>query len=52
MTQGALVLGILSVLFATLMPAWPYNRCWGYHPAGVVGIAVMIVLMLMSMGQL
>jgi hypothetical protein len=43
---GALVLALLAVL-----PFWPYNRDWGYWPAGVVGI-VLITLFVMTLAAL
>ena len=41
-----LLLLVLFVLVAVLFPIWPYSRRWGYRPAGVAGLILVIVIFL------
>ena len=44
--MGLILLIILVVLLILLIPAWPYNRTWGFAPTGLIGIILAIVLLL------
>lgn len=56
LTRGGMMLMtiLLIVLILALLgavPAWPYSRDWGYAPSGVVGLALVIVLVLALTGR-
>ena len=46
MTETILILVLLIMLVAAL-PAWPYSRTWGYHPSGLLGTVLVVLLVLM-----
>nr|WP_133128662.1 DUF3309 family protein [Legionella nagasakiensis] len=35
---------IFIILIAILLPVWPYSKNWGYRPAGVVGLLLLVFL--------
>jgi hypothetical protein len=37
---------ILIVLLIGALPTWPYSQRWGYHPSGLLGTVLLIVLIL------
>lgn len=45
--MGTILLLILVLLLIGAIPAWPYNREWGYGPSGGVGLILTIVLILL-----
>ncbi len=46
------ILLILLILFVIGgIPAWPYNRNWGYGPAGLIATILVIYLILMLLGS-
>ena len=47
-----LLLIILIVLLFAAVPAWPYNRGWGYYPSGGLGLIVLILVILLLMGRI
>ncbi len=42
---------ILILMLIGSLPAWPYNRDWGYSPFTVVGLVFAIVLVLLVLGK-
>jgi hypothetical protein len=55
-TRGGTMLPTILVIILILMligflPAWPYNRDWGYSPFTVVGLVFVIVLVLLVLGK-
>ncbi len=46
-----LLLIVLIVLLLAALPAWPYSRGWGYYPSGLLGLALLIVLILVVLGR-
>ena len=42
---------ILVLILIGSLPIYPYNRGWGYHPSGIVGIIVVILLILLLFGR-
>jgi hypothetical protein len=42
--MGLILLILLVLLIAGSVPAYPYNRGWGYGPSGVVGVLVCEVI--------
>jgi len=47
-----ILLVILILLLLGVVPAWPYNRSWGYAPSGGLGLVVIILLVLILTGRL
>jgi hypothetical protein len=48
-----IILIILPVLLIVgAVPAYPYNREWGYYPAGALGIILIVLLVLLLLGRL
>ena len=47
-----ILLVILILLLLGAVPAWPYNRNWGYAPSGGLGLVVIILLVLILTGRL
>ena len=43
---------ILILMLIGVVPAWPYNRAWGYGPSGVVGLILVILLIMLLLGKL
>jgi len=52
MSTTAILLVILVILLIGGLPAWPYSRGWGYYPSGIIGMVLVGVLILMSLGTL
>jgi hypothetical protein len=50
MSLGLILLIILALVGA--LPTWGHSRNWGYFPSGVVGLAVVVVLVLLLMGRI
>ena len=42
---------ILILALVGLLPTWPYSRGWGYGPGGLVGLALIILLILVLTGR-
>lgn len=47
-TTLILILLIISVVGSA--PAWPYSRGWGYRPAGLFGLLLVIFLLIWMLG--
>ena len=43
---GTILLVILVLLLIGALPTWGYSSGWGHVPSGVVGLALIIVLIL------
>ncbi|MEM7191692.1 MAG: DUF3309 family protein [Pseudomonadota bacterium] len=51
--MGPLILLIVLItVFLAVLPAWPYSRGWGGFPAGLVGLIVLLMLVLMFFGKI
>jgi len=46
-----LLIIILILVLVGAVPAWPYNRRWGYGPSGLVGLLLVIILLLALFGR-
>jgi hypothetical protein len=49
---STLLLIILIILLLGALPTWPYSAGWGYYPSGGLGLAVLIVIVLLLVGQI
>ncbi|MDF1608554.1 DUF3309 domain-containing protein [Hoeflea sp. YIM 152468] len=52
MGLSTLLIIILVILLIGAVPSWPHARNWGYGPSGVLGLALLIVVILALMGRL
>ena len=50
MSLGTILLIVLVLLLLGAIPAWPYNRGWGYGPSGGLGAVLVVVLILLLLG--
>jgi len=49
---GTILLIILVLALIGAIPTWPHSRSWGYAPSGVIGLALVIVIVLFLLGRL
>lgn len=47
-----IVIIVLILVLIGAVPAWPHSRSWGYGPSGILGVALVVVLVLLLMGRL
>lgn len=52
MSVTTILLIILVLALVGAIPAWPHSRGWGYMPSGVVGVALLVLLILFLMGEI
>lgn len=52
MAISTLLIIILIVLLIGAVPTWPHARNWGYGPSGILGLALLVVIILALMGRL
>ncbi|MEQ8700940.1 MAG: DUF3309 family protein [Bauldia litoralis] len=52
MTIGTILLILLVLLLVGAIPNWGYSRGWGYGPSGIIGIALVVVVVLLVSGRL
>ena len=51
-TLGAVLLIALILLVIGVIPRWRHSRSWGYGPSGVIGVALVVVVVLLVMGRI
>lgn len=44
MTLSAILLIILLIAALGVLPRWPYSLEWGYGPSGLLGAAVLLLI--------
>lgn len=47
---GNILIGLLIFALFFAMPAWPYSTKWGYYPIGLIGSALVLLLILSLIG--
>lgn len=52
MSFATLLLVVLLLALIGALPTWSYSSGWGYAPSGILGAALLIVLVLFLMGRL
>lgn len=52
MSITTLLIIILVLAALGAFPAWPHSRSWGYFPSGLVGVALIVLLVLASQGRI
>ena len=46
-----ILLIVLILALVGAVPAWPHSANWGYAPSGLVGTALLVVLVLVLLGR-
>lgn len=52
MTLGTILLIVLILALIGAIPSWPHSRSWGFAPSGVLGLAVVVLLVMVVTGKL
>jgi Protein of unknown function (DUF3309) len=52
MSIGTILLVILFLMLIGVLPVWQHASGWGYGPSGVVGVALLVIIVLFLMGRL
>ncbi|MEZ0288898.1 MAG: DUF3309 family protein [Methylophilus sp.] len=47
---GNILIGLLIIALFFAMPAWPYSTKWGYYPIGIIGSALVLMLIFSLIG--
>ncbi len=50
--MGLVLLILLVLLLVGAVPRWGYSRNWGYGPSGLLGVALVVLVILMLTGRL
>jgi hypothetical protein len=46
-----ILLVVLIVLLLGALPTWPYSANWGYYPSGGLGLVLLVVVVVASIGR-
>lgn len=46
------LLVLLLMLLVGSLPSWSYSRGWGFFPAGTLGLVLIVVIVLATMGRI
>lgn len=49
---GTILLVLLVLLLLGAIPSWPHSRSWGYAPSGLLGTALIVVVILFLVGRI
>lgn len=49
---STLLIIILVVVLVGALPYHPYSTSWGYGPSGILGAALLVLLVLLLLGRL
>lgn len=52
MGLGTILLIILILMLIGVIPTWPHSRSWGYGPSGILGLALIVIIVLLLTGRL
>jgi hypothetical protein len=52
MTLSTILLIIIVLALLGALPSWPHSRSWGYGPSGLLGTALIVVLLLAVLGRI
>ena len=50
MSLGTILLILLILVLLGVLPRWPHSRQWGYRPSGLVGIALIVLVVVLLLG--
>jgi hypothetical protein len=49
--MSTILIVVLVLLVVGAIPTWPYSRQWGYFPSGLLGVALLVLLILALAGR-
>ncbi|MGA0584567.1 MAG: DUF3309 domain-containing protein [Castellaniella sp.] len=52
MSISLILLIVLILVLIGALPSWPHSRSWGYTPSGLVGLAIVVLIILLLMGRI
>lgn len=52
MSPGMILMVVLILVLIGVLPTWPHSRSWGYTPVGVIGVALIVILILLATGRI
>jgi hypothetical protein len=52
MSTRTLLIVILVIVLLGALPTWPYSAGWGYYPSGLLGLALVVLIVLALLGRL
>ena len=52
MSLTTILVIILILILIGALPRWPHSTEWGYGPAGLIGVIVIVLLILLLTGRL
>lgn len=50
--MGTILLIILILILVGALPTWPHSRSWGYGPSGLLGVALIVLIILLLTGRI
>ena len=50
--MGTILIIILILLLVGGLPVFPHSRSWGYGPSGIIGVALVVLLILLLLGKI
>jgi len=50
--MGLILLIIIILLLVGALPTWPYSRGWGYNPAGILVVLLIVLIILSLLGHI
>jgi hypothetical protein len=52
MSIGTILLIVLALMLVGVLPVWQHASGWGYGPSGIVGVALLVIVVMFVMGRL
>lgn len=52
MTIGTILIIVLVLFLVGAFPSWGHSRSWGYGPSGLIGVALVVVVVLLLTGHM
>jgi hypothetical protein len=49
--MSTILIVVLVLLLVGAIPTWPHSRQWGYFPSGLLGVALLVLLILALAGR-
>lgn len=49
--MSTILIVVLVLLVVGAIPTWPHSRQWGYFPSGLLGVALLVLLILALTGR-
>lgn len=50
--SSTVIIVVLVIFLVGALPRWGYSRSWGYAPSGLLGTALIVLLVLALLGRL